>query len=185
MRIAISGSHLVGKTTLAEALAEALPSYEFVPEPYHLLEEDGHEFGEMPSIDDFERQLERACHCVEESGPNVVFDRCPLDIVGYLHTHEDAAEFDLEKWMPRIREHVAALDAIVFVPIEEPDRVAVPRSQARLRAAVDAVLRDIVLNDAYELEMDVIEVTGSLGTRLRQVMAHVRPAESVSRSFRR
>lgn len=176
MRIAISGSHLVGKTTLAEALAEALPSYELVPEPYRLMEEEGHEFGEMPSIEDFERQLERSLRCVEESGPTVVFDRCPLDFVGYLQAHKDAAAFDLEDWMPRIRAHVAALDVIVFVPIEEPDRVAIPRSQARLRAAVDAILRDIVLDDAYRLGVDVIEVVGSLGTRLHQVMAYVRQA---------
>ena len=49
MRIAISGSHVVGKTTLAEALAPALPHYELVPDPYDLLAEDGNEFGEMPS----------------------------------------------------------------------------------------------------------------------------------------
>ncbi len=180
MRIAISGSHVVGKTTLAEALAEALPSYDLVPEPYHLMAEEGHEFEEMPSIEDFERQLERSLRCLEESGLAVVFDRCPLDIVGYLQTHEDAEMFNLEDWMPRIRKHVAALDVIVFVPVEEPDRVSVPRSQARLRAAVDAVLRDVILDDAYGLEVDVIEVTGSLGARLHQVMAYVRQDEAVS-----
>ena len=169
---------------LAEALVEALPSYDLVPEPYRLLEEEGHECGEMPSLEDFERQLERSFQCVEESGPTVVFDRCPLDIVAYLQTHEDAEWFDLENWMPRIREHVAALDVIVFVPVEEPDRIAVPRSQARLRTAVDAVLRDIVLDDAYGLKVDVIEVTGSLGTRLHQVMAHIRRAGSMSQPFR-
>lgn len=82
MRIAISGSHLVGKTTLAEALADALPDHQLVPEPYHLLEEEGYEFGEMPSIEDFELQLERSFHCLQESGPAVVFDRCPLDMIG-------------------------------------------------------------------------------------------------------
>lgn len=60
MRIAISGSHRVGKTSLAEALAVALPGHELLPEPYHALEDEGHEFGEMPSLDDFTLQLERA-----------------------------------------------------------------------------------------------------------------------------
>ena len=44
MRIAISGSHLVGKTSLAEALADTLPRYELFAEPYHLLEEEGYEY---------------------------------------------------------------------------------------------------------------------------------------------
>jgi hypothetical protein len=89
-------------------------------------------------------------------------------------THEDAEAFDLESWLPRIREQVATLDLIVFVSIEEPDRVDVPRSQRSLRAEVDAVLSDIVLGDAYDLGVDVIEVAGSLDARLRQVLARVR-----------
>ena len=71
MRIAISRSYLVGKTTLPEALADALPQFEVVPEPYHLLEEDGHVFAEMPSIEHFELQLELSLQCIQESGTNV------------------------------------------------------------------------------------------------------------------
>ena len=178
MRIAISGSHLVGKTTLAEALADALPGHELVPEPYFLLEEDGCEFAEMPSIEDFELQLERSIQCVQEGGSNVIFDRCPADILGYLITHREAEAFQLADWLPRVQECIATLDLLVFVPIEEPDRVAVPRSQVRLRAEVDATLRDIVVDDAYGLEVDVITVAGAPGTRLQQVVARVRNASS-------
>jgi hypothetical protein len=174
MRIAISGSHLVGKTTLAEALAETLRGYELVPEPYYLLEEEGHEFAEMPSLEDFELQLERSIQCVQEGGTDVVFDRCPLDILGYLLTHRDADRFQIEDWMPRVREAVATLDQIVFVPVEDPDRVAAPRSQARLRSAVDMALRDLILDDAWGLEIEVIMVAGTPEARLRDVTAHLR-----------
>ena len=173
MRIAISGSHLVGKTTLAEALADALPGYELVPEPYVLLEEDGYEFPEMPSIEDFEAQLERSLQSVEESDTNVIFDRCALDMLGYLVTHRDAGAFQLEAWMSRVRESVARLALIVFVPIEETDRLVVPRSQIRLRAEVDTVLRDIIIDDAHGMEIDVMMVAGTPAARLRQVMAHL------------
>jgi hypothetical protein len=67
---------------------------------------------------------------------------------------------------------MAKLDLIVFVPVEEPDRVPVSRSQARLRADVDAVLRDIVVDDAYGLELEVITAAGTVAARLRQVVAH-------------
>jgi predicted ATPase len=173
MRIAISGSHLVGKTTLAEALADALHGHDVIPEPYYLLEDEGYAFEEMPSIDDFERQLERSIQCIEESGPDVVFDRCPLDLLGYLLTHRDAAAFRLDDWLSRVRASVATLDLIVFVPVEEPDRVPVPRAQRRLRAEVDAVLSDITLHDAYGLGIDAIAVHGPPATRLRQVIAHL------------
>lgn len=173
MRIAISGSHLVGKTTLAEALVEALPGHEFVPEPYHLLEEDGYEFPETPSLEDFEHQLARSLQCMHDSGSDVVFDRCPLDIIGYLVAHQDADAFRLEDWMPRVREAVSTLDLIVFVPIERPDRVAVSRSQARTRSDVDAVLSEIVGDDTYGLEFDAVIVEGTPGARLRQVLAYL------------
>lgn len=173
MRIAVSGSHRVGKTTLAEALADALPSHELVPEPYYLLEEDGYEFPEMPSIEDFEHQLERSLQCIHESGPDTIFDRCPLDIIGYLVTHQDAGAFRLEEWMPRVREAVSTLDLIVFVPIEHPDRVAVDRSQARTRSDVDAALSEIVGDDTYGLEFELITVEGTPGARVRQVITHL------------
>lgn len=43
MRIAISGSHRVGKSTLVEALGDALVGYATVDEPYHQLVEQGHD----------------------------------------------------------------------------------------------------------------------------------------------
>lgn len=173
MRIAISGSHRVGKTTLAEALAEALPGYELVPEPYYQLEDEGYEFEEFPSVEDFQRQLERSIHSISESAGNVVFDRCPLDILGYLLTHRDADVFEIGDWMPRVREAVTKLDLIVFAPIEAPDLIAVPRAEARLRADVDELLREIVEDDSYELDMDVITVEGSAAARVRQVVERV------------
>jgi hypothetical protein len=173
MRIAISGSHLVGKTTLAEALAATLTGHELVPEPYDLLEEEGHEFAEMPSLEDFELQLERSLQCVQGSGTDVVFDRCPLDILGYLVTHRDADGFQIDDWMSRVRTAAATLDLIVFVPVEDPDRVVVPRSQARLRSEVDMALRDLILDDAWGLEFEVVIAAGAPEARLRAVVAHL------------
>lgn len=171
MRIAISGTHRVGKTTLAEALADALPGHVLVPEPYSLLEDEGHDFEEMPSIEDFELQLERSLACLEQGAPDVVFDRCPLDLVAYLRTHRDRESVELDDWLPRIREQMATLDVVVFVPIEAPDRVAVDRSESRLRARVDDALRDLVLDDALDVGVRTLEVRGPVEARLRQALA--------------
>jgi hypothetical protein len=76
--------------------------------------------------------------------------------------------------MAPVQEHVASIDLIVFVPIEEPDRIVVPRSQAALRAHVDEVLRDIIVDDAYGLENNVIVAAGVPAARLRQVVTHIR-----------
>lgn len=170
MRIAISGSHRVGKTTLAEALADALPGHTLVPEPYRLLEDDGYDFAEMPSLEDFERQLERSLESLDDSGPDSVFDRCPLDIVGYLLTHREARSFTLDDWLPRIRAAMATLDLVVFVPIEDHDRIDVPRDDVRLRRRVDEALAAIVADDAHGLGFAVLSVHGSPDARLRQVL---------------
>ncbi|MET0385245.1 MAG: AAA family ATPase [Polyangiales bacterium] len=174
MRVALCGSHRVGKSTLAEAVLEVLPGHALVPEPYESLVEEGYEFAEEPALEDFEAQLERAIADVLSSGPDTVFDRCPLDLLGYLTTHPDAEAFELDDWMARIEAAVAKLDLIVFVPIEEPDRVPVPRSEGRLRAKVDAALQAIVVDDTYGLDFSVITVEGSLSARLHQVVAAVR-----------
>jgi uridine kinase len=47
VRIAISGTHFSGKSTLVGGLSDALPTYSIVEEPYVLLAEEGYEFAEM------------------------------------------------------------------------------------------------------------------------------------------
>ena len=175
MRIAISGTHFSGKSTLVEALSEALPQYTTVEEPYYLLQEEGYEFAELPSIEDFELQLERSIENLDEGDPNVIFDRCPADILGYLLSHIDAEAFDLEKWLPRVRTAVRKLDLVVFLPIEEPDRIVLPLSQdAAYRRRVDEKLKEILLDNSFDLEVDVLEVTGSPQMRVEQVLSHIR-----------
>src|SRR5687767_9937679 len=98
MRIAVSGTHFSGKSTLVEELAAALPAYSTVEEPYYLLEEEGHEFADPPSVEDFELQLERSIASLKAREPDVIFDRCPADFLGYLLTHPDAEAFELEAW---------------------------------------------------------------------------------------
>ena len=105
MRMAVTGTHRAGKSTLIENLAIRLVEYRVVDEPYRLLEAEGYEFAYPPSMEDFAEQLRRSIELLEdeEQARNVLFDRCPIDFLGYLLTHEDADSFDLEKWLPRIR----------------------------------------------------------------------------------
>lgn len=177
MRIAISGTHFSGKSTLVGDLSDVLPTYSIVEEPYVLLAEEGYEFAEMPSVEDFELQLERSIECMKQSEPNVLFDRCPADLLAYLLTHADAEAFDLDRWLSRIRAAMAKLDLVVFLPVEARDRIALPSSEdAVLRRQVDAELKEILLEDAFDFGMEVLEVTGARSERVRQVMESLRRA---------
>ena len=165
----------MGKSALVEALAEGLARYEVVAEPYALLEEDGYAFAHPPSLEDFVAQLERSLEELESSGANTIFDRAPLDLLGYLQTHPDAEGFDVEAWLPRVRAAVEQLDLIVFVAIEEPDRIAIASGDADdSRGEVDAALREIVVDDAFGLELETVVVSGPLRARVKQVLARVR-----------
>jgi hypothetical protein len=174
MRIAVSGAHRTGKTTLIEELSRALPTYGVVDEPFHLLEEDGYGFPAMPSPEDFELQLERSIECLTDGGSNQLFDRCPADIVAYLIAHSDSDGFDVEPWLPRIRSAMQRLNLIVFVPVENPDRISFfELDEDDLRRRVDEEIRDIVLDDRWDFGIEAVEVTGTLRERTRQVLAYV------------
>jgi hypothetical protein len=172
MRIAITGTHGTGKSSLVSELSRLLPEYACVDEPYRQLEDEGHVFTEMPSLEDFEAQLERSIDNLHSSDTDTVFDRCPADIVAYLLTHEDAAGFDLESWLPRIRPAMARLDLLVFVPLEDSRDFG--GADDRWRVDVDERLQDIVDGGVWETGIAVLEVNGSTPERARQVLAHVK-----------
>lgn len=173
MRIAVAGTHRVGKSTLIEALEERLSEFRVVDEPYLLLEEEGYEFASPPSLEDFLEQLRRSMELLEdeEGARDVLFDRCPLDFLGYLLTHEDSDAFDPEEWLARIRSTLQTLDFVVFVPIEERDRIRIPAHEdPKLRMEVDEKLAWLLLDDPFELGVEVLPVHGSTSARVSQVL---------------
>jgi predicted ATPase len=174
MRIAFSGSHRVGKTTLVERIAEALPGYTTVDEPYYLLEADGYEFTEQPSLDNFEAQLERSLAALAGGERDALFDRCPVDVLAYLLVHHEAARFDPDDWRERIHEAMQTLDLVVFVPVEDTDRIALAsHDDAEHRSAVHAKLCELLVDDALGLDAEVLAVTGDVRVRVDQIMARI------------
>ena len=168
MRIAVTGAHQTGKTTLVEELSMVLPSYKTMAEPYHQLEEEGYEFSEMPGVEDFEQQLKLSIKQVCDSSENIIFDRSPIDLLAYLTSHDAAEMFDEEEWLPGIRNAMDQLDLIVFVPIETPDVIDTRGDEFQeLRRLVDETLRDIL----YDYHPNVTEVTGTLPVRLQKVLS--------------
>ena len=177
MRIAFSGTHRSGKSALIGELAGLLPRYTTVDEPYDLLEEEGYETAESPSAEDFEAQLERSLVSLEEeeTGANVLFDRCPADVLAYLQTHEDGAGFDVDEWLERVIKAMRTLDLVVFVPVESPDRIPVPAHEDRAhRMAVHDAIEEMLCEDRYVFEVEVLRVDGDLQSRAQQVLHRIK-----------
>jgi predicted ATPase len=171
--IAVAGAHRVGKTTLVDALAAALPGYAVVPEPYDLLVEDGYEVADPPAAEDYEAMLRRSIAAIATTPNDAIVDRSPLDLVAYRRAVD--ADFELDDWLDDLSEAMDNIDLVVFVPIEEPDRVVVGASEdRRLRRRVDAALRALLFDDPDELVGDVIEVEGDVDRRVAQVLRELR-----------
>ena len=176
MRIAVSGTHRSGKTTLIEELSALLPAYELVPEPYALMVEDGYEFNHPPALEDFEAQLEHSVEALQEDHTHVLFDRCPIDFLAYIAAHADREAFDFDAWLPRVRAAVRTLDLIVFVPVEQPDRVLLTDhdDDGELRSSVDEKLKELLLDDVLDLGVEGCAVEGNPAQRARAVLERVR-----------
>jgi hypothetical protein len=177
MRIAVTGAHRVGKTTLIDDFVAAHPGYRSVQEPYWDLAEQGVAFSDVPSVEDFLEQLEHSVTMIVgmASEESVVFDRCPLDFIAYL---EVVSEAEGGEWapsgrlLPRIEAALATLDLIAFVPIPPSAGATADVEHPKLRRAVDARLKRLVREGALDLLGDgtrLIEISGSRRQRVAEL----------------
>jgi hypothetical protein len=176
MRIAVTGTHGSGKSTLVEDFVSATAGYEAVPEPYWLLVQQGVVFADGPSVADLEEQLKQSCALLlATSEANVVFDRCPLDLIGYLEVLSAAEGFEWSpdgKLLKRIEDALASLDLVAFVPLKSPDEIEVAIEYPKLRKRVDARLKTMLREDDLGLLADgprVLEITGTREQRVRRL----------------
>jgi nicotinamide riboside kinase len=171
MRVAVSGAHATGKSTLIAELRLHLLDHLVVEEVYHALLDEGQLFGQSPTAEDFEVQLERSCSVLAtQRSRDVIFDRCPVDYLAYLAVV--GGQDSLEPWFRLGLQAMKELDLIVFVPVERPDRISPGRSEfPRLRSRVDAKLRQVLLEDVWDIGVDVVTVRGSLRERTKKVIS--------------
>jgi len=181
MRIAVTGAHGSGKSTLIEDFVAAHADYEGVPEPYWLLAEGGAAFAERPNVADLEQQLRYSCTLLLDppGGRKRIFDRCPLDFVAYLDVVSPEEGFE---WLPdgkllaRIGRALATLDLLVFVPLLAADEIAVPIEYPQLRAGVDWRLKAMLRRDDMGLLEGgprIVEVTGTRPKRVAKLAAAI------------
>lgn len=168
MKIAIIGTHRVGKTTLAELLLDQLPGYILTMEPYHELTSAGYEFSELPDADDFIMQFEYALKQVATTENDIIFDRCALDILAYVDAINPNR--DLQAYFEAMQLAIAELDLIIFIPIEHPDRFLLQESDfPKLRRRVDEILKEWIA----DFDIEVIEVSGMTLQRKDQVLKEI------------
>ena len=169
MRIAVSGTHCIGKSTLIDEFLRAHPDFAHEPEPYTVLVEDfGEEFSAEPRVEDFFRQLEFNIDRLKQHarGERVIYERCPLDFLAYiaaLDLHASEAALGL------VSDAIQHLDLILYLPLDNND--SGEAEYAKLRKAVDRQLSAVFRDDEFGIissrNVVVVEATGPIAKRLR------------------
>lgn len=182
VRIAVSGTHITGKSSLVEALGARLTDHATVLEPYEVLEERGYAFAHPPTVDDYVMQLRQSLVSLRRRSANIIFDRCPLDFLGYIYASPDAEadRFDLAAWQGEIKQAMKSLDLVVAIPADPIHDPATPLEDSAFRLAVDDMLRDIVDGDCLDLcqDVEILSLGGPWDRRLETVLAHVTTRET-------
>ena len=126
MRVAVSGTHSVGKSTLVADIHKTFAGYRHEEEPYRALRD-------VYPIK-FGKQSTRYCNGIQlffnisrvqqyaSKASRVVFDRSPVDYIAYsLYTaHHKQTDLDgafVASLIEPVREALRFLDLIVFVPV--------------------------------------------------------------------
>ena len=169
MRIAISGTHGVGKSTLIDEFLRKHQEFTHEPEPYTVMVEDfGEEFSDEPNVEDFRRQLEFNIERLRQHGPGekVIYERCPIDFLAYIDALESGT---VEAFLEPVAQAMQNLDLIVYLPLDKDQTLE--SEYPKLQKAVDRILNTMLLDDELGIvSAPVVEARGSTAQRLSVVI---------------
>jgi len=98
----------------------------------------------------------------------VLFDRCALDILAYIHVLEPHR--NIQSLFKIAQTIIPEIDLFVFVPIEKPDLISGHQTDfPKLRTQVNDLLHEWI----EDFGIEVIEVSGTLSNRSNQVRAKI------------
>lgn len=169
MRIAVSGTHGVGKSTLIDEFLSKHHEFTHEPEPYTVMVEDfGEEFSDEPKVEDFRRQLDFNIERLRQHAPGekVIYERCPIDFLAYIDALDAGS---VEAFLGPVAQAMQNLDLIVYLPLDEDQTLE--SEYPKLQQAVDRRLSKMLLDDEFGIiNTPVVEASGSTAQRLSVVV---------------
>ncbi|KTC83801.1 AAA family ATPase [Legionella brunensis] len=188
MRIAVSGTHSLGKSTFVWDFIKTHPHYRREEEPYRAL---------RANYDiKFGKESTRFCNGIQlyynisrvkqyhDSSCNVVFDRSPIDYIAYSLYTEYYHQTDLnmafvESLIEPVRESLEFIDLLIFISINKKHLVDIENDGIRpideaYRAEVDAFFKQIYFDNRYQImplknAPHIIELWGSREERVKKI----------------
>lgn len=190
MRIAVSGSHSLGKSTVVNDWVFTHPDYSREEEPYRVLGLNG------PYQINFREESTRLqngiqlyynisrIHRYAKSESKVIFDRAPVDYIAYSqftanHGKSDIDQNFIKSMIPAIKECLDHLDIIAFIPKSDEWPVEIEDDGIRpvdhtYRDEVDQIFKQIYRANQYDLMPikncpTIIELYGPADQRIKQL----------------
>ncbi len=181
MRIAISGTHFMGKSTLIEDFIKRHPDYQSEIEPYYKLQDEQ----SIPSLDGFLEQLDYSIKQLNECAneDSIIFDRCPVDFLAYAMCILDQDDLDVNtsevsERFPEMKEALNHLDLIVFLPMSKENPIEYPGGNPAYRRVVDTIFKKIYRDDICDIfpqygHPKIIEISGDRMTRIKKLESYL------------
>lgn len=192
MRIAVTGTNGIGKSTLIKSMLDMWECYTTPDKTYRdVLTQDKYtttmcQDTQLKVLDNMIDSLK--CYGKDD---NVIFDRCPIDNIVYsIHGHErgDIDESFITECAARVKESLRMLDLILFIPITTHDNIDIAdnlkdKGDLNLQYAteIDHLFKSIYKQWEnkespfvdYEDKPHVIEVFGTPEQRLEMVKLYI------------
>ncbi|CAN5408909.1 hypothetical protein BH10PSE19_BH10PSE19_03710 [soil metagenome] len=186
MRIAVSGTHFMGKSTLIEDFIKKHPNYKTEIEPYYKLQEEKvMDLSLEPSLDSLLEQLDYSIEQLNNHANerNIIFDRCPLDFISYVMCIADHDDIDINKSevserFPDIKSALNNLDLIVFLPITKEQLIEYTEDNPAYRKAANKNFKKIYRDDIWDIfpkydHPKVIEISGDRLERIKKLECYL------------
>jgi hypothetical protein len=201
MRIAISGSHSLGKSTVVNDWVAAHPEFRREEEPYRALALNGpYEILFRESSTRLHNGIQlyyniSRVNRYSSAADDVIFDRAPVDYLAYSQYTANQGSTDIDSafvasMVPAVRESLDHLDILAFVPKSEAWPVEMEADGIRpvdhaYRDEVDAIFKQIYREGRFAVMPAVhpplmLELVGSRHQRLD----HLREAIAVVKASR-
>jgi len=178
MRIAVSGTHFVGKSTLIEDFIQKHPEYKTQQEPYYQLQDEQPiEFSLEPSVESFIEQLDRSIEQLNDCADieNFILDRCPIDFLAYAMCALDQDSIDIHdseiaERFAEIKDALDQLDLIVFIPLT--NEIEYTEENPEYRQTADKYFKNLYRDEVCDVfprfnHPRIVEITGDREKRVR------------------
>ena len=186
MRIAISGSHSLGKSTLVWDWVKRHPEYTREEEPFRALDSEMYDIRFRQESNRLHNGIQMYYNASRVNlypsiNDDVIFDRAPVDYIAYSQYTADKKTTDIDDefvraMVPRVRETLQRLDLVVFIPMTDQWPVEMEDDGIRpvdlpYRAEVDAIFKQIYRDERFSVMPEknrpkLLELWGSREQRL-------------------